>query len=48
LIHDKHSRGDHHPEAGVLSEDQNREIADLAAQADKHIVEVYRGKVEMI
>ncbi|MFT7594313.1 MAG: trimethylamine--corrinoid protein Co-methyltransferase [Paracoccaceae bacterium] len=36
------------PEGGVLSQDQNREIAKLAAQADKHIVEVYRGPVEMI
>ena len=36
------------PEAGVLSEDQNREIAQLAAAADKHIVEVYSHAVEII
>ncbi len=36
------------PEEGVLSEDQRREIAALAAAADRHIVEVYRGKVETI
>lgn len=36
------------PEEGVLSEDQNREIAKLAKAADRHIVEVYRGKVETI
>jgi trimethylamine--corrinoid protein Co-methyltransferase len=33
---------------GVLSEDQNREIAALAAAADRHIVEVYKGAVETI
>lgn len=36
------------PAAGVLSEDQNREIAALAAAADKHIVEVYQGAVDTI
>jgi hypothetical protein len=36
------------PECGVLTEDQNREIAQLAAKADQHIVEVYSGTVEMI
>ena len=35
-------------QSGVLSEEQNREIADLATKADKHIVEVYSGKVETI
>ncbi|WP_167685679.1 trimethylamine methyltransferase family protein [Parasedimentitalea denitrificans] len=36
------------PEQGVLNEDQNKEIAALALAADKHIVEVYKGKVETI
>lgn len=36
------------PEEGVLSVDQRREIAALAEAADRHIVEVYRGKVETI
>ena len=36
------------PEAGYLNETQNREIADLAARADAHIVKVYSGKVETI
>lgn len=36
------------PEGGVLSEDQNREIAGLAAKADEHIVRVYAGHVETI
>lgn len=35
-------------QSGVLSEEQNREIADLATKADKHIVVVYSGKVETI
>lgn len=32
----------------VLSQDQTREISDLAAAADKHIVEVYQGTVQVI
>ncbi|MCK4711926.1 MAG: trimethylamine methyltransferase family protein, partial [Marinosulfonomonas sp.] len=36
------------PEGGILSEDQNAEIAKLAAKADVHIVEVYSGKVTVI
>jgi len=36
------------PENGVLSEDQNREISQLSAQADRHIVEVYSKAVETI
>ncbi|PSL19750.1 trimethylamine methyltransferase family protein [Shimia abyssi] len=36
------------PDNGLLSEDQNTEITALAAAADKHIVEVYSGKVETI
>jgi trimethylamine:corrinoid methyltransferase-like protein len=36
------------PEGGVLSEEQNREIAALEKVADKHIVEVYSGRVETI
>ncbi|MCH2069157.1 MAG: trimethylamine methyltransferase family protein [Shimia sp.] len=36
------------PEQGFLSDIQNAEIAALAAAADKHIVEVYSGKVETI
>ena len=36
------------PEGGLLDDDQNREIAELAKRADKHIVEVYSGKVETI
>ena len=36
------------PESGFLNADQNREIAQLAAKADQHIVEVYSGPVEMI
>nr|MCB2109729.1 trimethylamine methyltransferase family protein [Paracoccaceae bacterium]MCC0065173.1 trimethylamine methyltransferase family protein [Defluviimonas sp.] len=36
------------PEAGVLSADQNREIAALAAHADIHIVAAYAGAVEVI
>jgi len=36
------------PEEGVLSEDQVREIANLAAHADEHIVAAYAGKVEVI
>ncbi len=36
------------PEEGVLSADQRKEIATLAAAADKHIVEVYKGAVETI
>lgn len=36
------------PEGGVLSEDQHSAIADLAAAADKHIVEVYQGTVDTI
>lgn len=36
------------PEGGLLSAEQSREIADLTAAADRHIVEVYAGKVETI
>ena len=36
------------PPEGVLSAEQNREIADLAARADTHIVEVYQGAVQTI
>jgi len=36
------------PEGGMLSEQQNHEIAVLAAKADEHIVEVYSGRVETI
>lgn len=36
------------PEAGFLSEDQNREIAALAAHADEHIVAAYAGAVSVI
>ena len=36
------------PESGVLSADQNREIADLTKIADKHIVDVYSRAVETI
>jgi trimethylamine:corrinoid methyltransferase-like protein len=36
------------PEAGVLEEDQLREIAALAAHADEHIVAAYAGAVELI
>ncbi len=36
------------PEEGVLSADQRKENATLAAAADKHIVEVYKGAVETI
>ena len=36
------------PEAGVLSEEQNREIAALAAHADVHIVAAYAGAVSVI
>lgn len=36
------------PEQGFLSDTQNAEIAALAAAADRHIVEVYSGKVETI
>ena len=36
------------PPEGVLSIDQNREIADLAAKADTHIVRVYQGAVQTI
>jgi len=36
------------PEEGVLNEDQRAEIAALAEAADRHIVEVYQGKVETI
>ncbi|MEP2534218.1 trimethylamine methyltransferase family protein [Shimia sp.] len=36
------------PENGILSQDQQKEIADLAAVADKHIVEVYAGNVDTI
>jgi trimethylamine---corrinoid protein Co-methyltransferase len=35
-------------EQGVLSQDQNREIAKLSKAADRHIVEVYSGAVETI
>ncbi len=36
------------PEGGVLSETQTQEIAALTTVADKHIVEVYAGKVDTI
>jgi len=36
------------PEAGFLSEEQNREIAALAAHADEHIVAAYAGAVSVI
>jgi len=36
------------PEGGVLSDEQNREIASLAARADEHIVRVYQGAVQTI
>ena len=36
------------PEEGVLSPEQEREIAALAAHADEHIVAAYAGKVEVI
>ena len=36
------------PEGGVLSEEQNREIAALTARADQHIVEAYSGTVSVI
>jgi len=36
------------PDGGVLSVDQNREIANLAKAADKHIVDVYSRNVETI
>jgi trimethylamine:corrinoid methyltransferase-like protein len=36
------------PEQGVLSADQTSEIAALAKAADKHIVEVYQGRVDTI
>jgi trimethylamine:corrinoid methyltransferase-like protein len=36
------------PEGGMLSEEQNREIAALITHADAHIVGVYSGKVEAI
>ncbi len=36
------------PEGGVLDEGQTREIAELAAKADEHIVRVYSGRVETI
>ncbi len=36
------------PEGGMLDEDQTREIAELAARADEHIVGVYSGRVETI
>jgi hypothetical protein len=36
------------PPGGVLSADQNREIAALAAKADEHIVRVYQGAVQTI
>ncbi|MFV2035664.1 MAG: trimethylamine methyltransferase family protein, partial [Halocynthiibacter sp.] len=36
------------PEAGVLSEEQSREIKALTARADVHIVESYSGKVHII
>ncbi|MCW3783372.1 trimethylamine methyltransferase family protein [Defluviimonas salinarum] len=36
------------PEEGVLSEDQRKEIAALAAHADEHIVAAYAGAVEVI
>lgn len=36
------------PEEGFLSEEQNREIAELAAHADIHIVAAYAGNVTVI
>lgn len=36
------------PEGGVLTAEQNAEIAALAARADDHIVKVYQGAVETI
>ncbi len=33
---------------GMLDEGQTREIAELAARADEHIVGVYSGRVETI
>lgn len=36
------------PEEGFLSEEQNREIAELAAHADVHIVAAYAGAVSVI
>jgi trimethylamine---corrinoid protein Co-methyltransferase len=36
------------PDAGVLTDDQRREISTLSARADKHIVEVYQGHVDTI
>ena len=36
------------PEAGVLDDDQRREIDALAGRADRHIVEVYKGRVDTI
>jgi len=36
------------PEEGVLSAEQNAEIASLTKRADKHIVEAYSGKVAVI
>ena len=36
------------PEEGVLSEDQVKEIAALAAHADEHIVAAYAGAVAVI
>jgi trimethylamine---corrinoid protein Co-methyltransferase len=36
------------PEGGVLDALQTREIAQLAARADRHIVEVYQGAVQVI
>ncbi len=36
------------PPEGVLSQEQNREIAALTARADEHIVRVYQGAVQVI
>ncbi|MEZ5869385.1 MAG: hypothetical protein R3D46_13490 [Defluviimonas denitrificans] len=36
------------PEEGILSPEQEREIAALAAHADEHIVAAYAGAVEVI
>ncbi len=36
------------PEGGLLTPEQNREIADLLARADAHIVGVYSGTVDTI
>jgi hypothetical protein len=36
------------PEQGLLSEEQEREIAALAAHADQHIVAAYAGAVSVI